>query len=85
MASTNLGGDSLSRKLVGREAALGELQGALAKALREQRQIVFITGEPGIGKTTLADEFQRQAAADVPGIRIVRGQCVEGYGGKEAY
>src|SRR6266851_206457 len=85
VASTNLGGDSLSRKLVGREAALGELRGALAKALRDQRQIVFITGEPGIGKTTLADEFQRQAAADVPGIRIVRGQCVEGYGGKEAY
>jgi hypothetical protein len=33
----------------------------------------------------VVDEFQRQAAADVPGIRIVRGQCVEGYGGKEPY
>jgi DNA-binding winged helix-turn-helix (wHTH) protein/tetratricopeptide (TPR) repeat protein len=81
----NVGAVSLLRKLVGREAALSELRGSLGKASRDQRQIVFVTGEPGIGKTTLADEFQRQAAADVPGIRIVRGQCVEGYGGKEAY
>ena len=81
----NVGGVSPSRKMVGREAVISELRSSLDMALRDQRQIVFITGEPGIGKTTLADEFQRQAAADVPGIRIVRGQCVEGYGGKEAY
>jgi DNA-binding winged helix-turn-helix (wHTH) protein/tetratricopeptide (TPR) repeat protein len=85
LAEANLLGNSLSRKLVGRQTALAALRDWLGKALRDQRQIVFITGEPGIGKTTLADEFQRQAAADVPGIRIVRGQCVEGYGGKEAY
>jgi predicted ATPase len=53
--------------------------------LSGQRQIVFITGEPGIGKTALVDELQRQATIEVPGIRIARGQCVEGYGGKEAY
>jgi len=85
LTDANVGGVSPSRKLVGREAALSDLRVSLGKALRDQRQIVFITGEPGIGKTTLADEFQRRAAADVPGIRIVRGQCVEGYGGKEAY
>jgi predicted ATPase len=44
-----------------------------------------LTGDSGIGKTTLADEFQRQAATDVPPIRLARGQCVEGYGGKEPY
>jgi DNA-binding winged helix-turn-helix (wHTH) protein len=52
-------------KLVGREHPLGELHDCLGKALRDQRQIVFITGEPGIGKTALADEFQRQATAEV--------------------
>jgi hypothetical protein len=72
-------------RLVGRARALGELRDGLERALRDQRQMVFITGEPGIGKTALADEFQRQAAAEVPGLRIARGQCVEGYGGKEAY
>jgi len=43
-----------------------------------------VTGESGIGKTALTDEFQRQAA-EVPGLRAALGQCVEGYGSKEAY
>jgi len=72
-------------KIVGRDQALDELDRCLGKAVRGQRQIVFVTGEPGIGKTTLVDEFQRRAAANGLSIRIARGQCVEGYGGKEAY
>jgi tetratricopeptide (TPR) repeat protein len=84
-ADANLENAPLSPKLVGRRVALGELHQALRKALKGHPQIVFITGEPGIGKTTVLDEFQRQAAAGVPGIRIGRGQCVEGYAGKEAY
>jgi DNA-binding winged helix-turn-helix (wHTH) protein/tetratricopeptide (TPR) repeat protein len=76
-------------KLVGQDRALGELRSYLGRALGGRRQIVFVTGEPGIGKTTLVDEFQlqacrQQAGASTP-IRIARGQCVEGYGGKEAY
>jgi len=74
-----------SRKLVGRNAALAELRLCLGRTLHDHREIVFVTGEPGIGKTTLADEFLRQAAADFRGGRMARGQCVEGYGGKEAY
>jgi len=70
--------------LVGREPALAKLQECMGRALRGQRQMVFVTGEAGIGKTTLVDEFHRQAAAAVP-MRIARGQCVEGYGGREAY
>jgi predicted ATPase len=53
--------------------------------LANRRQVVFVTGETGIGKTTLVDEFVHQVAADFPDIRIARGQCVEGYGSKEAY
>jgi predicted ATPase len=49
-----------------------------------QRQVIFITGEAGIGKTTLIDTFQDHAASR-PNLRIVRGQCVEGFGGKEPY
>ena len=71
-------------RIVGRDRALGALRACLQKTSGGQRQIVFVTGEPGIGKTTLADEFQRQAAAASP-VRVTRGQCVEGYGGKEAY
>jgi DNA-binding winged helix-turn-helix (wHTH) protein/tetratricopeptide (TPR) repeat protein len=74
-----------SRKLVGRNTQMGELHNCLQRALTSQRQVVFITGEPGIGKTSLVDEFARRAASDFPALRFARGQCVEGYGGKEAY
>jgi DNA-binding winged helix-turn-helix (wHTH) protein/tetratricopeptide (TPR) repeat protein len=71
--------------LVGRSAELGRLGDSLQMAWSGRRQIVFVTGEPGIGKTALVDEFQRRLVADLSGVRIARGQCVEGYGGKEAY
>ena len=72
-------------RVVGRTRELGELRTCFEKALRGERQIVFITGEPGIGKTALVDEFQRQCASEQPSLRILRGQCVEGYGGTEPY
>jgi len=64
---------------------LGELWDCLRRSFHGERQIVFIATEPGIGKAAVADEFQHQAAVNVPDIRIARGQCVEGYGSKEAY
>lgn len=70
--------------MVGREGALGQLNRALGQAAKGRRQIVFITGEAGVGKTTLVDAFDRMAACDA-NVRIARGQCVEGFGGKEAY
>jgi DNA-binding winged helix-turn-helix (wHTH) protein/tetratricopeptide (TPR) repeat protein len=71
-------------KLVGRETALTELENYLDKAWRGERQVVFVTGEVGIGKTTLVDAFHQRAVARKK-IRIARGQCIEGFGGKEAY
>src|SRR5437879_4693836 len=71
--------------LVGREEAFTELHDGLARASQGQRQIAFVTGEAGIGKTALLDEFHRRAVAAVPGLRIARGQCIEGYGGQEPY
>ena len=77
-------GNNATQKMVGREAAMAELDGYLSQALKAQRQVIFITGEAGIGKTTLVDEFH-QAATRRPNLRVIRGQCVEGFGGKEAY
>ena len=74
-----------ANRILGREPQLAELRGYLNRAQCSERQIVFITGEPGIGKTALVDEFQRRAQVDAPGIRIACGQCVEGYGGTEPY
>jgi DNA-binding winged helix-turn-helix (wHTH) protein/tetratricopeptide (TPR) repeat protein len=73
-----------TRKMVGREAAMAQLDGYLNRVLKAQRQIIFITGEAGVGKTTLIDEFHKTATRQ-PNLRVVRGQCVEGFGGKEAY
>src|SRR4029434_7987358 len=47
-------------------------------------QVVFVSGEAGIGKTSLVDAFQQRAEAK-PNLRVMRGQSVEGFGGKEAY
>jgi DNA-binding winged helix-turn-helix (wHTH) protein/tetratricopeptide (TPR) repeat protein len=70
---------------VGRVAALEELNDAWQHAAGGERQIVFITGEPGIGKSALAEVFRQQAALTEKSIRIAHGQCIETYGNKEAY
>ena len=72
-------------RLVGRAQALSELNDASRSASEHKRQIVFVTGESGIGKTALIDAFLHQAAIQELGFRIAGGQCVEGYGGKEPY
>jgi len=74
-----------SHKLVGRDAELSQLFSCFWRASDGERQIVFVTGETGIGKTSLVDEFLRRSLTDVPGIWIARGSSIEGYAGKEAY
>jgi DNA-binding winged helix-turn-helix (wHTH) protein/predicted ATPase len=73
-----------SREPCGREAELGQLRRRLDQALSGERQICFVVGEPGIGKTTLVDAFLESAGA-VKGAWIARGQCLERYGTEEPY
>jgi DNA-binding winged helix-turn-helix (wHTH) protein/predicted ATPase len=47
----------LAPLLIGREAELAQLHRWLEKALSGDRQVVFVSGEPGIGKTTLIEAF----------------------------
>ena len=49
-----------------------------------RRQLVFVTGEPGIGKTALVEAFLSGIGLTET-LRIGRGQCVEQYGAGEAY
>src|SRR6267142_3856795 len=74
-----------AKVLVGRGGELVELDQCLGRMSKGERQIVFVTGEPGIGKTAVADAFIGRAATEASDIRIVRGQCIEGDGSKEAY
>src|SRR5262245_21680316 len=55
---------------VGRETELAGLDERLRLAAAGTRQLVFITGEAGIGKTTLVEEFLRSAIQRDPGLRI---------------
>ena len=75
---------SRSLQVVGRDNALSLLRSYLEKMQRGQRQLVFVTGEAGIGKTTLVDSFARSISPE-SNVRIGRGQCLEQYGTSEAY
>ena len=70
--------------IVGRDAELAVLEGRAHQLRGGQRQVVFITGEAGIGKTALVDAFCRRLG---PGLHatVARGQCVQGVGGTEDY
>lgn len=70
--------------VVGRDQAMARMHRWLRRMMHGERQIGFITGEAGIGKTALVDAFARMIPAD-GSIRLGRGQCLEQYGTGEAY
>jgi DNA-binding SARP family transcriptional activator len=70
--------------VVGRERELAHLERLFREAQSGQRRLVFVSGEPGIGKTAIVDAFVvRLSAPDEP--LIARGQCVEHRGAGEPY
>jgi len=71
---------SASIELVGRDDEILRLQTMALQAAAGQRQIVFITGEAGIGKTSLIHAF-RSATQTC----MAYGHCVEGVSEKEPY
>ncbi len=70
--------------IVGRREEVVQLEEWFARAQRGFRQVVFVTGEPGIGKTTLVELFLARLRLDRR-MRIGRGQCLEQYGEGEPY
>src|SRR5437867_3775984 len=70
--------------LVAREAEVATLHQWFANAFQGERHLGFITGEAGIGKTTLVDTFVAQLAGQAP-LWLGHGQCIEQYGAGEAY
>jgi DNA-binding SARP family transcriptional activator len=67
---------------VGREAELEELLAGLEDALAGRGRLFLLAGEPGIGKSRLAEELIRHARAR--GARALVGRCWEA-GGAPAY
>src|SRR5439155_23061442 len=64
--------------LVGRDRELAELTAGLEDALAGQGRLFLLAGEPGIGKTGLAEQLARQAGER--GALAVWGRCWEGGG-----
>lgn len=81
--ATRASRDESRHRIVGRKAELEALEGAFAQARAGSRRVVFVTGEPGIGKTTLVDAFLSSVRAR--GVREARGQCLEHFGAGEAH
>ena len=67
--------------MIGRADALERLRAAWQLAGAGRRQIVWIAGEAGVGKTTLIERFM----AEVGEVHCAHGQCVEQYGAGEPY
>lgn len=65
--------------LVGRAAELELLGDVVTKAMGGHGSLVLVRGEPGIGKTRLAEEAAEGAAAR--GARVLWGRCYEDGGG----
>lgn len=78
-------GGSESRAFVGRQWEMKRLVSSLDDAAGGAGRIVFITGEAGLGKTSLATNFLEQTTRTREGILCLSGHCVEQYGASEAY
>jgi DNA-binding winged helix-turn-helix (wHTH) protein/tetratricopeptide (TPR) repeat protein len=69
--------------IVGRARDLSALHGAFVRVAEGSRRIVLVTGEAGIGKTTLIERFVAEVARG--GAAVAWGQCLEQYGEGEGY
>src|SRR5215831_15462643 len=70
--------------IVGRQQEVAQLEDWFQRAAAGTRQLVFVRGDVGIGKTTVVDQFLVHCAAENAG-RIGRGQCAEHTGEEEPY
>jgi DNA-binding winged helix-turn-helix (wHTH) protein len=69
---------------VGRDAILSSMFDAYRLAERGTRQVIFVTGDPGVGKTTLVQTFRTRLIEGAP-VSTTWGQCVQHYGVGEPY
>jgi predicted ATPase len=74
-----------ARPIVERRTELESLRTALASAAAGRGSIVCLSGEPGIGKTTLVDLFLGELAIRGDGCLVARGRCSERLAATEAY
>jgi len=70
--------------IVGRQGEVIFLEARYQQAAQGTRQVVFVSGEAGVGKTTVVDLWLGRLGSR-NGVQMARGQCVEHYGAGEPY
>jgi tetratricopeptide (TPR) repeat protein len=73
------------RPTVGRRQELEALRAGFESAAAGRGLMLCVAGEPGIGKTTLVEDFLDELAADGRPHDVARGRCSERLAGAEAY
>jgi predicted ATPase len=74
-----------SRPTVGRRQERAALNAAFQEAAAGRGSLLCVTGEPGLGKTTLVESFLDELAASGRTWSLARGGCSERLAGAEAY
>ena len=77
--------ESARRTTVGREEQRTQLRRVYAGVRERRGLIVAVTGEPGIGKTSLIEDFLSEVASSGTPPTLARGRCSERLAGAEAY
>ena len=72
------------KAIVGREEELSRLEALFRETSAGHRQVAFVAGEAGIGKTALLDALLDRVTS-MRSVAVARGQCVQGFGEKEEY
>jgi predicted ATPase len=70
---------------VGREREWAALRSGFEEAAAGHGILLCVTGEPGLGKTTLVEAFLEELPAGNQPCRLARGRCSERLAGTEAY
>jgi predicted ATPase len=71
--------------VVGREDELAAMHHEFERAQRGKARMLVISGEAGVGKTTLVEAFVAELEGRGEPVRIGRGRCSERLAGSEAY
>jgi DNA-binding winged helix-turn-helix (wHTH) protein/tetratricopeptide (TPR) repeat protein len=76
---------SLQRPNVGRQRELTEILKAFESSAGGRGMLVCVAGEPGIGKTTLVEQFLIELRKTRQDCTVAQGRCSERLAGSEAY
>ncbi len=72
-----------ARRIVGREPEKAALRAAFNDVKSARGSMLVVSGDAGIGKTTLVEEFVRDVTAE--GVTVGAGRCSERLAGTDAY